>query len=67
MYTKAKNFLKEVWAEVAPRKGKVSWPDRKTVLSSTVIVFVTVGLVTVYIGILDAIFAKLVEMITKTF
>lgn len=58
-------FLREVWMEIVPPHGKVTWPDRKTVFGSTVIVLVTVLLVSIYIGILDIIFRESMEFISK--
>jgi preprotein translocase SecE subunit len=49
----SKNFLKGVWDEVSPRRGKVSWPERRTVLGSTLVVIICVSLVAAFIAIVD--------------
>jgi preprotein translocase SecE subunit len=57
--------LKECWGEVAPPHGKVSWPDRKTVIASTGIVFITVALVSIYLGIVDLIVQAILGVVFK--
>jgi preprotein translocase SecE subunit len=56
-------FLNEVWIEVRPKNGRVSWPAFENVkLSTKVVVMSSVGL-GVFIGILDVIFGKLLKII----
>ncbi len=56
-------FLREVWIEVRPKNGRVSWPTFENVkLSTKVVVVSSVGL-GVFIGVLDVIFGKLLKII----
>jgi len=48
-----KKYLLEVWAEVNPQKGKVSWPGKNEILSSTMVVLLSIVLVGIYIGVVD--------------
>lgn len=54
-------FLKEVRAEMA----KVSWPSRQEAIRLTLIVIGLSLIVAAYIGGLDFVFTKLVELILK--
>jgi preprotein translocase SecE subunit len=58
-----KKFLNEVWAEVSPKKGKVSWPTKKMILVSTGVVIVCVAIVTTYIWIIDAVSLALLNIV----
>jgi len=46
-------YFSEVWGEVKPREGKVSWPTQEEVKESTWLIIVTVGLVAIYLGVID--------------
>lgn len=52
-------FLKEVNAELK----KVTWPNRQELISSTIIVIVAVFIISVYIGIVDVIFSRLISLL----
>ena len=52
-------FLKDVRIEL----GKVTWPTRKDLMQSTLVVLVAVGIATAYCFGLDTIFAKTVDVI----
>ena len=52
-------FLKDVRIEM----GKVTWPTRKDLMQSTLVVLVAVAIATVYCFGLDTVFAKTVDMI----
>lgn len=54
-------FLQEVRAELA----KVSWPSRPQAIRLTLIVIVVSAVVAAFIGSLDFIFTKLIEIILK--
>ncbi|OGX19536.1 MAG: preprotein translocase subunit SecE [Omnitrophica WOR_2 bacterium RBG_13_44_8] len=54
-------FFKEVWVELK----KVSWPNRKTLISYTVVVVITVLILGLFIGLWDAAFLKLVDLLAK--
>ena len=52
-------FLKDVRIEL----GKVTWPTRKDLMQSTLVVLVAVAIATVYCFGLDTVFAKTVDVI----
>lgn len=56
-------YLREVWIEVRPTNGRVSWPTYENVKMSTKVVIVSSIGIGVFIGILDVIFGKLLTMI----
>jgi preprotein translocase subunit SecE len=56
---KTRGFTREVSAEIK----KVSWPSRKELQESTVLVIITVFVLMVFIGIVDRIFSTIVELI----
>jgi len=53
LYTKLKNYLKEIYLELK----KVSWPARKELIGSTAVVIFLSIIVAIIIGILDYIYA----------
>ena len=55
------NFIKEARAELK----KVTWPNRKQLISSTIVVLITVALVAVFLGIVDLVFSRLVTVILQ--
>lgn len=55
-------FLKEARAEL----GKVSWPTRKELSESTVLVIVSVIVVTIFIGAVDFVFNKLLQWFAQS-
>ena len=57
--TRVGNFLRAVWAEL----GRVQWPDRQQLTSLTGITLLFVLIVGGYLGLLDAVFSKLVSAI----
>ncbi len=52
-------FLKAVWAELQ----RVQWPDRKQLTQLTGVVLFFVVILGVYLGALDAVFSKLINLI----
>ena len=54
-------FLRDVRIEM----GKVTWPTRKDLLQSTIVVLVAVAIATVYTGALDTVFNKTVELLLQ--
>ena len=56
---KTRGFSKEVAAEIR----KVSWPNRKELQESTLLVILTVTLIMIFIGIVDRVFSTLVELV----
>jgi preprotein translocase subunit SecE len=61
LFQKAINFIKEARAELR----KVTWPNRKQLISSTIVVIITVALVAVFLGIVDLIFSRIVAVILQ--
>jgi preprotein translocase SecE subunit len=56
-------FLREVWIEVRPNNGRVSWPTFENVkLSTKVVIVSSIGL-GAFIGLLDVIFGMLLTLI----
>jgi len=58
-----KKYLLEVWAEVNPQKGKVSWPSKNEIVSSTMVVLVSIVLVGAYIGVVDFVIQYLLKKV----
>ncbi|GIP36242.1 preprotein translocase subunit SecE [Paenibacillus sp. J2TS4] len=54
------SFFSDSWAELK----KVKWPNRKEMVSYTIVVLVTVIFVTIYFTILDLGISNLVRLIT---
>lgn len=54
-------FLKEVKAELS----KVSWSTRQELMSSTVVVIVTTGLLALYIGMIDVSLSKALSLLFR--
>lgn len=57
MLGKVKNFLGDVRIEVK----KVTWPTRKEAMGGTMVVFVVVLLMSVFLGLIDTLLSKIVE------
>jgi preprotein translocase subunit SecE len=55
-FRKTVNFFKEVWMELQ----RVVWPSHEETCAFTGVVIVSVGIVAVWIGLLDFIFTRLV-------
>lgn len=53
------NFFKDIKLEM----GKVSWPTKNELASSTIIVLVSLALLSIFIGICDAGLSALVNII----
>jgi len=56
---KVTQFLKEAKVELK----KVVWPTRKQTLASTAVVIIIVFIVSIYLGIVDFVLAKLVKFV----
>jgi preprotein translocase subunit SecE len=54
-------FLRDVRIEM----GKVTWPTRKDLVQSTIVVLVAVAIATAYTGVLDTVFSKAVDLILR--
>lgn len=53
------SFFADSWAELK----KVRWPNRKEMVSYTIVVLTTVIFVTIYFAILDRIISELVRLV----
>ncbi|MDI6752335.1 MAG: preprotein translocase subunit SecE [bacterium] len=58
-YEISRGFLREVWVETAPPYGKVSWPTRKIVIGSTIVVIIAVLIFALYLAIVDYLFSSI--------
>lgn len=61
MFKKLFRFLYEVRLEMK----KVTWPTRKEITGSTVVVIVTVIIVAIYLGIIDNILQYAIRLLIK--
>ena len=59
--TRSREFLEECWAELK----KVHWPSRKETQAATVVVIIGVVIVALYLGVVDAVLAWLVQWALK--
>ena len=61
MITKAIQFLSEVKNEV----NKVTWPSKKEAMGGTAVVLVVVFLMALFLGLVDVLLSKIVEVLLK--
>ena len=59
MYQKAVQFLKECVSELK----KVTWLSKKEVVASTIVLSLLVGVIAIYVGILDFLLSKILGSI----
>jgi preprotein translocase SecE subunit len=59
-------FLGDVWREVHPRTGRVTWPSFKSVKVSTMVVIVSSILLGVYIALCDVVVRNVYYFIMGT-
>jgi len=59
--TRSREFLEECWAELK----KVHWPSRKETQAATVVVLVGVIIVALYLGLVDAVLAGVIQWALK--
>ena len=48
-------FLQDVWREIHPRRGKVTWPTARAVHTSTLVVIACSVLLSLYISLCDGV------------
>lgn len=58
---KIREYFKNVLAEIK----KVSWPDKKMVTFSTILILVIVFFVTIYVNVIDFVMAKVFAFLTS--
>lgn len=56
------NYLKDVRQELK----RVSWPTRKEVYQSTLLVLFVVGFFVIYVGVVDQILIQVIKVLTAT-
>ncbi len=61
MIKKVKGFLREVLSEVE----KVTWPGKKELIASTIVVIVLVLIIASYIGVVDFILSWLLNVVVQ--
>ncbi len=54
-------FLQEVWAELK----KVHWPSRKETYAATMVVLVIVGIVALYLGVVDYALSQIIKSLLR--
>ena len=59
--SRVKRFFREVKAEMR----KVAWPNKKELIAYTGVVFVAVVIMAALIGMIDAIFTRLLELFLR--
>ena len=61
-FLKVQEFVVEVWAELK----KSSWPTRKELVDSTIVVIITIVVLGIFVAIADLIFLRIVAMLTRS-
>lgn len=59
MFRKMFTFLRESYAELK----RVTWPSRKEIMGSTLVVFIVVGILMLFIALFDFLLTILVRML----
>jgi preprotein translocase subunit SecE len=59
LWERSVQFLREVKTELK----KVAWPNKRQTISSTGVVLVLVGIVSVFLGLVDMVLARLVRLV----
>ena len=60
-FEKIQKYLREVWAELK----KVSWPQKKEIVASTVVVILCTFIIAFFLGIADVVLQKLLGYLIK--
>ena len=60
-FARIRKYLREVWNELK----KVSWPQRKEIVASTVVVILCTFIVAFFLGIVDVVLQKLLGYLIK--
>jgi preprotein translocase subunit SecE len=60
-FLKARDFLAEVMAELK----KSSWPTRKELVDSTIVVIVTVLVLGMFVALADVVFLRIIGFLTR--
>ena len=59
MFQEVVAFFRESYAELQ----KVTWISRKEVMGSTVVIIILIGIISVFVALIDMFFVKLVQWI----
>jgi preprotein translocase subunit SecE len=54
-------FLQEVWSELK----KVHWPSRKETYAATAVVLVVIGIISLYLGLVDLALSTVIQAILR--
>ena len=60
-FLKVQEFVMEVWAELK----KSSWPTRKELVDSTIVVIVTILVLGIFVALADLVFLRIVALLTR--
>ncbi len=55
------HFLREVRGEVR----KVTWPQKKEIIGSTVVVIISVGILAIFLGLVDLVLQNLLTYVVR--
>jgi preprotein translocase subunit SecE len=61
MFSKIKNFFNGVWIELK----KVSWPTKKELMNSTIVVIVSVMILGIYIAAVDQVWSIFIKLVLR--
>jgi preprotein translocase subunit SecE len=61
-FLKAQDFLVDVWTELK----KSSWPTRKELVDSTIVVIVTVLVLGMFVALADLVFLRIIAFLTRS-
>ena len=61
-FLKVQEFVIEVWAELK----KSSWPTRKELVDSTIVVIVTILVLGIFVALADLVFLRIVALLTRS-
>jgi preprotein translocase subunit SecE len=60
-FLKVQEFVVEVWAELK----KSSWPTRRELIDSTIVVIVTILILGIFVALADLVFLRIVALLTR--
>jgi len=60
-FLRVQEFVIEVWAELK----KSSWPTRKELVDSTIVVIVTILVLGIFVALADLVFLRIVALLTR--
>jgi preprotein translocase subunit SecE len=61
LFEKVKKYLREVWSELK----KVSWPQKKEIVASTVVVILCTFIIAFFLGIVDVALQKVMGYLIR--